>query len=99
MADRAPRAGAYRNHAVGRRFQAKRRPSRPTVTPDKESMMIRAWRAAVSVVVVMCVSAAAMVGTATAARPASPAAAPAGRAGARDASFGKDGKVTVGFPS
>src|ERR1700760_698220 len=58
--------------------------------------MIRAWRAAVSVVVVICVCAAAMVGTAIAA---SPAAAPAGKAGERDASFGKEGKVTVGFPS
>ena len=39
-----------------------------------------------------------MAGVATAAQPASPAAVP-GPAGARDASFGKDGKVTVGFPS
>jgi uncharacterized delta-60 repeat protein len=62
-------------------------------------MMIRAWRATVSVVVVICVSAAAMAGIATAAPPASPAAAQAGRAGERDASFGSDGKVTVGFPS
>jgi uncharacterized delta-60 repeat protein len=61
--------------------------------------MIRAWKAAVSVVVVICVSVAAMVGTATAARPASPAAAPAGAAGERDASFGKGGKITIGFPS
>jgi uncharacterized delta-60 repeat protein len=62
-------------------------------------MMIRAWKAAVSVVAVICVSTAAMVGTATAAGPASPAAAPAGQAGERDASFGKDGKITIGFPS
>jgi uncharacterized delta-60 repeat protein len=44
----------------------------------------------------ICVSLAALAGTATAAQPAS---APAGRAGERDASFGKDGKVTAGFPS
>src|ERR1700754_3919549 len=61
--------------------------------------MTRAWKATVAVVVVFCVSVAAMAGTATAARPASPAAAPAGRAGERDASFGNDGKITVGFPS
>ena len=47
----------------------------------------------------LCVSLAAMAGTATAAQPGSPAAAPKGQAGARDASFGKGGKVTVGFPS
>jgi uncharacterized delta-60 repeat protein len=62
-------------------------------------MMIRAWKAAVSVAVMICVSAVAMVGTATAAPPASPAAVPAGLAGERDASFGNDGKITVGFPS
>jgi uncharacterized delta-60 repeat protein len=62
-------------------------------------MMIRAWKNTVSVVMVICVSAAAMVGTATAAGPASPAAAPAGIAGERDANFGKDGKITIGFPS
>jgi uncharacterized delta-60 repeat protein len=62
-------------------------------------MMIRAWKTTVSVVMVICVSAAAMVGTAMAARPASPAAAPAGIAGERDASFGTEGKITVGFPS
>jgi uncharacterized delta-60 repeat protein len=62
-------------------------------------MMIRAWRATVSVAMVICMSVAAMVGTATAAQPASPTAAPAGRAGERDASFGSDGKVTIGFPS
>lgn len=61
--------------------------------------MIRAWRATVSVAMVICMSAAAMVGTATAAQPASPTPAPAGRAGERDASFGNDGKVTIGFPS
>jgi uncharacterized delta-60 repeat protein len=58
--------------------------------------MIRAWKATVSVVVVICVSAAAMAGIATAAQP---AAAPAGIAGERDKSFGNDGKITVGFPS
>ena len=61
--------------------------------------MIRAWKATVSVVVVFCVSAAAMAGIATAAPPASPSAAPTGRAGERDRSFGNDGKITVGFPS
>src|ERR1700761_368371 len=62
-------------------------------------MMIRAWRVAVSVAMVICMSAVAMVGTAVAARPSSPAAVPAGVAGERDASFGKEGKITVGFPS
>src|SRR6201996_370169 len=62
-------------------------------------MMIRAWKAAISAVVVICVGALAMVGTATAARPAAPAAAPTGAAGERDASFGNDGKITIGFPS
>src|ERR1700743_1314579 len=52
-------------------------------------MMIRAWRATALVAMVICMSVAAMVGTAAA----------AGRAGERDASFGSDGKVTVGFPS
>jgi uncharacterized delta-60 repeat protein len=62
-------------------------------------MMIRVWKTTLWVVVVICVSMAAIAGTATAAQPASPATAPAGRAGERDASFGKDGKVTAGFPS
>jgi uncharacterized delta-60 repeat protein len=55
-------------------------------------MMIRAWKAAIMAVAMICVLAAAMAATATAAPP-------VGRAGERDASFGKDGKVTVGFPS
>jgi uncharacterized delta-60 repeat protein len=62
-------------------------------------MMIRAWRATYAVVMVTCVFAAAMVGTATAARPTTSTPASVGRAGERDASFGKDGKVTIGFPS
>jgi uncharacterized delta-60 repeat protein len=51
--------------------------------------MIRVWKAAIWAAGVLCISLAAMAGTATA----------AGRAGQRDASFGKGGKVTVGFPS
>src|ERR1700744_82602 len=62
-------------------------------------MMIRAWIATVSVAVVICMSVAAMVGTATAAQPASPTAAPAGRGGEGAARFGSGGKVGVGFPS
>ena len=61
--------------------------------------MTRVWKATVWVVGVLCVSLAAIAGTAMAAQPASPATASAGRAGQRDASFGKGGKVTVGFPS
>jgi uncharacterized delta-60 repeat protein len=60
-----------------------------TVAPDKELTMIRAWRATVAVVMVICIGALAMVGTAAA----------AGTAGMRDTSFGNDGKVTLGFPS
>jgi uncharacterized delta-60 repeat protein len=60
-----------------------------TVTPDKELMMTRAWKVTLWVAVMICVSMAAIAGTAAA----------AGRAGQRDASFGKDGKVTTGFPS
>jgi uncharacterized delta-60 repeat protein len=60
--------------------------------------MNRASKATLWVVAMICVSLAAIVGTATAAPPAS-APATAGRAGERDASFGKDGKVTAGFPS
>src|SRR6185437_8537764 len=82
------------------RFQASSGgPRGPTVTPDKESKMNRAWKATVSVVAVICVCAMAMAGIATAAQPVPTAAAQAGLAGERDASFGKDGKVTVGFPS
>jgi uncharacterized delta-60 repeat protein len=51
--------------------------------------MDRVWKAAVLAAAMLCVSLAAIAGTATA----------AGRAGERDAGFGKDGKVTVGFPS
>jgi uncharacterized delta-60 repeat protein len=61
--------------------------------------MMRASKATLRVVAMICASLAAMAGTATAARPASPITASAGRAGERDASFGKDGKVTAGFPS
>ncbi len=61
-------------------------------------MMTTVWKAAVWVAGVLCVSLAALAGTAAAAQPAAPASA-AGRAGARDTSFGKGGKVTVGFPS
>jgi uncharacterized delta-60 repeat protein len=60
--------------------------------------MERVWKTALAAAMI-CACLAAIVGTATAAQPASPTAAPAGRAGERDASFGKDGKVTVGFPS
>jgi uncharacterized delta-60 repeat protein len=59
--------------------------------------MSRIWRV-VTMTAALCVSLVAMAGVA-AAQPASPATAPAGRAGERDASFGKDGKVTAGFPS
>ena len=52
--------------------------------------MDRVWRTALAAaMIVACL--AAMAGSASAK--------PAGRAGERDASFGKDGKVTVGFPS
>lgn len=52
--------------------------------------MNRVWRTALAAaMIVACL--AAMAGSALAK--------PAGRAGERDASFGKDGKVTVGFPS
>lgn len=51
--------------------------------------MTRAWKATVCVVAMICVGVVAMGGTAMA----------AGKAGARDASFGKGGKVTAGFPS
>jgi uncharacterized delta-60 repeat protein len=65
--------------------------------------MDRGLKATLWVAALLCVSLAALVGTATAALPASPFASPfappAGRGGERDASFGKDGKVTVGFPS
>ena len=61
--------------------------------------MKRVWKNAVWALVVACVSMAAMAGAATAAQPASPATVSAGRAGQRDPSFGKDGKVTAGFPS
>jgi uncharacterized delta-60 repeat protein len=60
--------------------------------------MSRIWRVML-MVAALCVGIAVMAGVATAAQPASPAAAPAGRAGERDPSFGKDGKVTAGFPS
>jgi uncharacterized delta-60 repeat protein len=59
--------------------------------------MNRASKATVWVVVMICVSLAAIAGTASA--QSASATAPAGRAGERDASFGKDGKVTAGFPS
>jgi uncharacterized delta-60 repeat protein len=52
--------------------------------------MDRVWKTAL---------AAAMICACLAALAASAMAKPAGRAGERDASFGKDGKVTVGFPS
>jgi uncharacterized delta-60 repeat protein len=52
--------------------------------------MDRVWRTAL---------AAAMIAACLAAMAGSALAAPTGRAGERDASFGKDGKVTVGFPS
>lgn len=61
--------------------------------------MIRGWKAALWVAMVLCMSLAAMVGTATAFEPGSPFAPPAGKAGQRDTSFGKGGKLTVGFPS
>jgi uncharacterized delta-60 repeat protein len=53
-------------------------------------MMDRVWKTAL---------AAAMVAACLVAMAASAMASPAVRAGERDASFGKDGKVTVGFPS
>ena len=56
--------------------------------------MIRVCKATAWVAVLLCVSLAAVAGTATAAQP--PVAA---RAGARDATFGQGGKVTIGFPS
>jgi uncharacterized delta-60 repeat protein len=61
-------------------------------------MMIRGWKVALWAATALCVLLAAMVGTA-AAHAAAPPAAVAGKAGERDTSFGKGGKVTVGFPS
>src|SRR5271156_5921345 len=52
--------------------------------------MDRVWKTAL---------AAAMIAACLAAMAGSASAKPAYRAGERDASFGKDGKVTVGFPS
>jgi uncharacterized delta-60 repeat protein len=52
--------------------------------------MNKFWKFA-AVAMALCALAAAMAGSALAQ--------PASRAGARDASFGKDGKITVGFPS
>src|ERR1700761_1818046 len=60
--------------------------------------MIRVWKAAALVAGVLCMNLAALAGSATAAPPASPLATP-GRAGQRDTTFGKGGKVTIGFPS
>jgi uncharacterized delta-60 repeat protein len=51
--------------------------------------MIRGWKVALWAAMVVCAILAAMAGTAAA----------AGKSGARDTSFGKGGKVTVGFPS
>ncbi len=61
--------------------------------------MIRVRKAALWVVAMVCVSLAAMAGTAVAAQPVKIGPAPTGKAGARDASFGRGGKVTIGFPS
>jgi uncharacterized delta-60 repeat protein len=61
--------------------------------------MSRIWKATVWMTGMLCVSLAAFAGIATAAQPAPPATVPAGRAGERDSTFGKEGKVTVGFPS
>jgi uncharacterized delta-60 repeat protein len=61
--------------------------------------MSRIWKATVWMTGVLCVSLAAFAGVATAAQPSPLATAPAGKAGARDTTFGKGGKVTVGFPS
>jgi uncharacterized delta-60 repeat protein len=58
-------------------------------------MMIRGWKVALWAATVVCVCLAAMAGAAMATG--SPV--PAGKAGERDTSFGKGGKVTVGFPS
>ncbi len=60
--------------------------------------MSRVWKVTFGVAAMVCVILAAMVGTAVAAQP-SPFAPPAGKSGARDTTFGKGGKVTVGFPS
>src|ERR1700733_8146996 len=57
--------------------------------------MSRIWRVLL-MVLALGVGIAAMAGSATAAQP---AAVPLGPAGARDATFGKGGKVTIGFPS
>jgi uncharacterized delta-60 repeat protein len=51
--------------------------------------MIRGWKVAFWAAAAVCVALVAMVGTASA----------AGHGGQRDTSFGKGGKVTVGFPS
>jgi uncharacterized delta-60 repeat protein len=61
--------------------------------------MNRVGKAAFWVVAMVCVCLAAISATATAAQPVRIGAATAGKAGARDASFGRDGKVTIGFPS
>jgi uncharacterized delta-60 repeat protein len=57
--------------------------------------MSRIWRVLL-MVVALSVGIAAIAGAAMAVQPGAPT---AGRAGERDASFGKGGKVTVGFPS
>jgi uncharacterized delta-60 repeat protein len=61
--------------------------------------MIRVWKATFGVAAMLCVILVAMVGTASAFEPGSPFAPGVGKAGSRDTTFGKGGKVTVGFPS